>query len=81
MNTTNEEVKPSKFIDLVIGAGLGLLSLIVYLFTLSAGAFPGESSRLIVEFTGIAPQFLPTHPLWGGDICRLRAVDRPKRLL
>ena len=65
MNTINDKVKPSKLIDLVIGAGLGILSLIVYLSTLSVGAYPGESSNLIVEFVGISPQFLPTHPLWG----------------
>lgn len=65
MNIINNEVKSLKLTDLVIGAGLGLLSLVVYLFTLSAGAFPGESSRLIIEFTGIFPKFLPTHPLWG----------------
>ena len=65
MNTINDEVKPSKLIDLMIGAGLGVLSLIVYLSTLSVGAYPGESSNLIVEFVGLAPQFLPTHPLWG----------------
>ena len=64
MNTTNNEVKSSKFINLLIGAGLGLLSLVVYLFTLSAGAYPDESSSLIMEYTGIFPKFLPTHPLW-----------------
>ncbi len=66
MNITNDEVKSSRIVDLVIGAGLGLLSLVVYLFTLSAGAYPGESSSLIMEYTGIFPKFLPTHPLWAG---------------
>ena len=68
MNITNNEVKSSKFIDLMIGAGLGLLSLVVYLFTLSAGAYPGESSSLIMEYAGIFPKFLPTHPLWAGVV-------------
>ncbi len=73
MNAINTE-KSFKLVDLVIAGVLAIVSFIVYLITLSAGAFPGESSSLILEYTGILPQYLPTNPLWGGLVWIIKHI-------
>ena len=48
-----------------MGAGLGIVAFVVYLFTLSVGAYPGESSLLITQNTGLFLRMAPPRPLWG----------------
>ncbi|MBN1557778.1 MAG: tetratricopeptide repeat protein [Lentisphaerae bacterium] len=61
-------------LDRRLGAGLGLLAFAVYLLTLSAGAFPGESARLLAESAGAAPRLSPMHPLWFALMAVLRVL-------
>ncbi len=51
-------------ISTVVGIGVALAAFVAYLVTLSVGAYPGESAGLVVEYTGLFPRVLPTHPLW-----------------
>ena len=51
-------------LDILVGGVLCLVALIVYLVTLSAGAYPGASAGLIVESLDMFPKVLPSHPLW-----------------
>lgn len=53
-------------IDRWIGPVLGGIALVVYGLTLSSGAYPGESARLIVQYTGLFPRLTPDHPIWSG---------------
>jgi tetratricopeptide (TPR) repeat protein len=52
------------FLDRWAGPLLGLLALVVYLATLSVGAFPGESARHVAEAAGVTPRLTPDQPLW-----------------
>ena len=56
----------NNMVDRLIGLILGLVTLTVYVLTLSVGAYPGLSASLIVEHTGILPRMNPAHPLWAG---------------
>jgi Flp pilus assembly protein TadD len=63
--------------------GFTLLAGAVYALTVCPGAFPGESASLITQFTGLAPQSLPLHPLLGGLagwLARLPLFSLPLRL-
>ncbi len=62
--TTRTAGLPMAVMDLIIGACLALVALVTYLVTLSAGAYPGESAGLIVEFTGLFPSVLPSDKSW-----------------
>ncbi len=57
----------------VFGPLLFVVSLLVYAITLSPGAFPGESARLIVQHTGIDPFPPMSHFLWG-SVARVIAL-------
>jgi tetratricopeptide (TPR) repeat protein len=46
------------------GLSVALLAFLLYLVTLSPGAFPGESARTIAQFTGLDPLPAMTHTLW-----------------
>jgi tetratricopeptide (TPR) repeat protein len=46
------------------GPWLGLLALVVYVVTLSAGAFPGHPARFVAEAAGMSPRLTPAYPLW-----------------
>ena len=48
-----------------IGPLLGGLALLAYFFTLSRGAFPGQSAHLVVEHAGLDPFASSSSPLWG----------------
>jgi Tfp pilus assembly protein PilF len=49
----------------LIGPGLGLLALAVYLITLSAGPYPGPSAALITTHAGLSVFATNANPLWG----------------
>lgn len=51
-------------IDRFIGLCLAVLALVVYLATLSIGAYPGDSVNHIVQVTGLFPRLSPLNPLW-----------------
>ena len=50
----------------LLGPFLGLASLAVYLFTLSRGAYPGDSVEFIVQSAGLTYSPRPDYPLWRG---------------
>jgi len=52
--------------DKFIAPGLGVLALIVYLATLSVGAYPGAPAFYAVQSLGLMPRMTPDHPLWTG---------------
>jgi tetratricopeptide (TPR) repeat protein len=58
-----------------VGLALVALALVVYVVTLSSGAFPGQSASLIVSHGGLFPQFSPGSPLWTGLVAVVRAVS------
>jgi Tfp pilus assembly protein PilF len=41
---------------------------VIYMVTMSRGPYPGESAGLVVQFTGLFPQMVPTHTLWHGVV-------------
>ena len=47
-----------------VGVVLGVLAGVVYLLTLSPGAFPGESANLIAQHGGLTPILSTANPLW-----------------
>lgn len=47
-----------------IGLGLALLAGAVYLVTLSAGPFPGESAAVVARHGGLSPRLSTLNPLW-----------------
>ncbi|MFH1184545.1 MAG: DUF2723 domain-containing protein, partial [Chloroflexota bacterium] len=51
-----------------LGPTLFALAFVLYCFTLSPGAFPGESARLIVQHSGLDPFPPMSHPLWSGVV-------------
>ncbi len=53
-----------KHLDVTLSLVLGLGCLIVYLLTLSRGAYPGASAHLIAEGVGLQPRITPDYPLW-----------------
>ena len=50
--------------DAVVGVALGLLALVVYVATLSSGAYPGESAQIMQQSLGLFPWVTCSHPLW-----------------
>ena len=52
-------------LDSIWSLATGGLALLVYLFTLSPGVFPGASASLMATYTGLEPLVAPAHPLWG----------------
>ena len=51
--------------DCFLIAAVGVLAALVYGLTLSTGAFPGESAKLMSVYSGVEPLALPVHPVWG----------------
>jgi len=49
-----------------ISAAVAALAFVVYLLTLSSGAYPGESAALVSRYTGLFMRMTPPRPLWGG---------------
>ena len=56
--------KTLKFVGRRTGPLVGLAAFVVYLITLSAGAFPGQSARYVAEAAGATPRLTPDQPLW-----------------
>jgi len=67
----NTKALPEK----LVGLGLIGLALVVYLVTLSRGAFPGASAALVVTHGGLMPRFSPASPVWTGLVTVVRAVS------
>ncbi len=61
-------------IDFLVSLGLGLISLIIYLLTLSRYVFPGMSAKYMAAFSGIQPLTLPVYPLWGAVVSAVSSV-------
>lgn len=55
-------------LDLIGGWGTAGLALLVFLLTLSAGVFPGQSASLMATYTGLEPMIAPAHPIWGAIV-------------
>ena len=51
-------------VDRVLAAVMGVISFVIYLATLSAGAFPGSSAELVVQYTGAMPVRTASRPVW-----------------
>lgn len=49
----------------IFGLGLIVFAALVYLLTLSKGAFPGQSAELMVIYSGLEPIIAPAHTIWG----------------
>ena len=45
--------------------GVILLAALVYGLTLADYVFPGESARLVTQWTGMDALAFPEHPIWG----------------
>lgn len=61
----------------------GAVALVVYLLTLSRGAFPGISAALIASAAQLIPEHAPAHPCWSlvtRGLVRLPVLDLPLRL-
>jgi len=58
----NQELRRQS--NIFVAAGLGIGALVLYLVTLSRGAFPGEPAFLACEVTGLFPRLSPSHPVW-----------------
>jgi len=65
----------SKGSNLILMAGVGLFSFMIYALTLSTGVFPGESAWLMSIYTGLEPLEVPMHPLWGSIVKWLGALS------
>ena len=50
---------------LVASGALVLLAALVYGLTLADYVFPGESARLVTQWTGMDALAFPEHPIWG----------------
>jgi len=62
-----------KFIASKLGLVCGLAAAALYIWTISPGAFPGDSAKYVADYSGVSP-FLPIlHPLWWG-LVRLAAA-------
>jgi len=61
--------------DFLLATGLSLLALAAYALTLSKGAYPGESARLMATYSGLTPLELPLHPLWGSIVSWLSSLS------
>jgi len=57
MNTRNKEY-------VVLGPLMGVVAMVLYCFTLSRGAFPGESANLMAAALGVDPLGYSGHTLW-----------------
>lgn len=68
-------MKNMKLPEKIIGIGLMVMALAVYLITLSRGACPGSSAALIVSHGGLVPRFSPASPLWTAMVAAIRAVS------
>ena len=53
-----------RLLDAVLAVFLGCATFAVYCLTLSAGAYPGKPSIMILQHTGILPKLTPDYPLW-----------------
>lgn len=54
----------NRWLDLAIASGLGLLAFVIYLVTLSDGAFPGESARHVAMYLGLMPKVTMLWHVW-----------------
>ncbi len=60
-----EYVSAFKSLKLRMGFVALIVPLLIYLLTLSTGAFPGQSSALVVTYSGLQPYVAPAHTIWG----------------
>ncbi len=76
MVTGFKEIFPQKRkTDRLLTAGLCLLALFVYRFTISTGVYPGESARLMATYSGVTPLELPLRPIWGAIVSWLSSIS------
>jgi tetratricopeptide (TPR) repeat protein len=68
-------MKPKNVPEKMVGLGLGAIALVVYVATLSQGAFPGQSSTLVVTHSGLFPKLSPSSPLWTLLVAFVRMVS------
>ncbi len=47
-----------------LGALCALAAMFLYSMTMSRGAYPGESAKMIAEYAGLAPSLPLLHPVW-----------------
>jgi tetratricopeptide (TPR) repeat protein len=59
----------------LLGLALVAVALVVYVVTLSSGAFPGASASLVASHVGLIPRFSPASPVWTGMVALVRAVS------
>ncbi len=59
----------------IVGLGVTLFTGLIFLLTLSTGAFPGESADLMVAFSGIEPKVAPSHTIWGAIVAALASFN------
>ncbi len=62
-------------VEKVVGLGLVVSAFVVYVITLSHGAFPGISASLVASHVGLFPRFSPASPVWTGMVALVRAVS------
>jgi len=61
----------------------GLVALVVYLLTISRGAYPGPSAALTASAAGLIPEHLSNHPCWSlvtRGLAQVSPVALPLRL-
>lgn len=61
----------------------GVVALVVYLLTISHGAYPGPSAALIASTAGLIPEHLPDHPVWSlltRELAQASALNLPLHL-
>ncbi len=68
-------MKSKKLPEMLVGLGLVVVALVVYLITLSQGAFPGVSAALVTSHSGLFPRFTPASPLWTALVGLVRVVS------
>lgn len=59
----------------IVGICVTLFVGLVFLLTLSTGAFPGESADLMVTYSGLEPKVAPAHTLWGTIVSAIASFD------
>ena len=64
-------------IETLIAPLLAIAAGCFYWLTLSVGAFPGESARLIAQYTGLSETATTLNPLWGW-VVQVLAGGRPQ---
>ena len=65
---TSADIAAKRKLDLAFGLGTVALVAVIYLLTLSTGAFPGQSASLMAIYTGVDEMVAPAHPIWGAIV-------------